>query len=47
MLHVDKETKTMNYLPISGLPMIEEDEATEEVAQIYAEIKRDMQVPTH
>jgi uncharacterized peroxidase-related enzyme len=25
--------------------MVEEDEATEEVAQIYAEIKRDMQVP--
>lgn len=35
----------MNYLPISGLPLIEEDEATAEVAQIYAEIKRDMQVP--
>jgi uncharacterized peroxidase-related enzyme len=35
----------MNYLPISGLPMIEEDEATEEVAQIFEEIKRDMQVP--
>ncbi|MCL4295560.1 MAG: peroxidase-related enzyme [Anaerolineae bacterium] len=35
----------MNYLPISGLPMIEEDEATDEVAQIYAEAKREMQVP--
>lgn len=35
----------MNYLPISGLPLIEEDEATPEVAQIYAEIKRDMEVP--
>lgn len=35
----------MNYLPISGMPLIEEDEATPEVAQIYAEIKRDMEVP--
>ena len=35
----------MNYLPISGLPMVEEDEATDEVAQIYAEAKREMQVP--
>lgn len=35
----------MNYLAISGFPIIEEDEATEEVTQIYEEIKRDMQVP--
>lgn len=35
----------MNYLPISGLPLVEEDEATAEVAQIYAEIKRDLQFP--
>jgi uncharacterized peroxidase-related enzyme len=35
----------MNYLAISGLPLIEEDEATDEVAQIYAEAKREMQVP--
>ena len=35
----------MDYLPISGIPMIEEDEATDEVAEIYAEIKRDMQLP--
>ena len=35
----------MDYLPISGLPMIEEDEATDEVAEIYAEIKRDMGFP--
>jgi uncharacterized peroxidase-related enzyme len=35
----------MNYSPVSGLPLIEEDEAPAEVTQIYAEIKRDMQVP--
>jgi uncharacterized peroxidase-related enzyme len=32
-------------LSISTLPMIEEYEATEEVAEIYDEIKREMQVP--
>lgn len=35
----------MNYLPISGIPIVEEDEAPAEVARIYEEIKRDMQVP--
>ncbi len=35
----------MNYSPVSGLPLIEEDEATDEVAQIYEEVKRDLQVP--
>jgi uncharacterized peroxidase-related enzyme len=29
----------------SGLPIIEEEEATGDVARIYAEIKRDLQVP--
>jgi len=32
----------MKYLPISALPMIEEDDATGEVAQMYAEIRREM-----
>ncbi|MFL7790941.1 MAG: hypothetical protein AB8I69_02280, partial [Anaerolineae bacterium] len=32
-------------LSISTLPMIEEYEATEQVADIYDEIKREMQVP--
>lgn len=35
----------MDYLPISGLPMIEEDEATGEVAEIFTTIKRDLQYP--
>lgn len=35
----------MNYSPISGLPLIEEDEAPAEIAQIYAEVKRDMLFP--
>lgn len=30
---------------ISDLPIIEEEEATGEVARIYAEIKRDLQIP--
>jgi uncharacterized peroxidase-related enzyme len=30
---------------VTGLPIIEEEEATGEVARIYAEIKRDLQVP--
>ena len=29
----------------SGLPIIEEEEATGDVARIYAEIKRDLQIP--
>jgi uncharacterized peroxidase-related enzyme len=32
----------MRYQPVSGLAMIEEDEATGEVAQMYAEIRREM-----
>jgi len=35
----------MSYLPTNGLPIIEEDEATGEVAEIYDEIKRTMQLP--
>ncbi|MBI1879741.1 MAG: peroxidase-related enzyme [Chloroflexi bacterium] len=35
----------MDYLPISGLSLVEEEEATPEVTRIYEEIKRDMQVP--
>lgn len=35
----------MNYLAISGLPMIEEDETTAEIGQIYADVKRDLEVP--
>jgi uncharacterized peroxidase-related enzyme len=30
---------------MSGLPIIEEEEATGETARIYAEVKRDLQVP--
>jgi alkylhydroperoxidase family enzyme len=35
----------MRYHPVSGLPMIEENEATGEVAQFYAEIRREMGLP--
>jgi uncharacterized peroxidase-related enzyme len=35
----------MRHLTISGLPMIEEEEATGEVARIYDNIKREMQLP--
>jgi len=39
------ERDAMRYQPVSALPMIEEDEATGEVAQMYAEIRRDMGLP--
>ena len=35
----------MTYLPISGLPMIEESEATGEVAQLYEEAKHVLEMP--
>jgi len=35
----------MHSLTASDLPIIEEEEATGEVARIYAEIKRDLQIP--
>lgn len=35
----------MHYSTMSDLPIIEEEEASGEVAHIYAEIKRDMQLP--
>jgi len=35
----------MSYLPISGLTMVEEDQATAEVAEIYDEFKRHFQIP--
>jgi uncharacterized peroxidase-related enzyme len=35
----------MRYLPVSALPLIEEDEATGEVAQMYAEIRRELGMP--
>lgn len=35
----------MHYSVLSDLPMIEEDNAAGKVAQIYAEVKRDMQLP--
>jgi uncharacterized peroxidase-related enzyme len=35
----------MTYLATTGLPVIEEDEATGEVAEIYDEIKRELQLP--
>ena len=44
-LDSDKETRAMQPLTMSGLPMIEEEEASGEVARIYSDIKRDMQLP--
>jgi len=35
----------MAYVPANGLPFIEEDEATGEVADLYEAWKRDVQVP--
>lgn len=35
----------MRYSDVSDLPLIEEHEATDEVAQIYAGFKRELQVP--
>lgn len=35
----------MSYLPISGLQMVEEDQAPPEVAEIYNEFKRHFQIP--
>jgi uncharacterized peroxidase-related enzyme len=35
----------MRYQPVSAIPMIEEDEATGEVAQMYAEIRRETGLP--
>lgn len=35
----------MHYPTASDLPMVEEEEATGEVARIYAEVKRDLQLP--
>lgn len=35
----------MHSLTASALPVVEEEEATGDVARIYAEIKRDMQLP--
>lgn len=35
----------MKYLPVSGLPLIEESEATAEIAQLYEEGKRVLESP--
>ncbi|HRQ40169.1 MAG TPA: hypothetical protein PLD25_19840 [Chloroflexota bacterium] len=35
----------MYYLPVSGLPMIEEDEAAGEIADLYEETKRTLDMP--
>ena len=35
----------MGEIPVSGIVMTEEDEATGEVAQLFDEIKREMQIP--
>ena len=35
----------MAYLPTNGLPIIEEDEATGEIAELYEVFKRDLQLP--
>ena len=39
------ERDAMRYQPVSALPMIEEEDATGEVAQMYAEIRREMGLP--
>jgi len=41
----DEETKTMQHSTMSGLPMIEEEEATGDVARIYGDVKREMHIP--
>jgi len=35
----------MTYLATNGLPITEEDEATGEVAEIFDEVKRELQIP--
>jgi uncharacterized peroxidase-related enzyme len=35
----------MHYSAVGGLNMVEEEAASEEVARIYAEVKREMQLP--
>lgn len=35
----------MNQLPVSSLPMVEEQEATGEIAQIYDDIRRGFEIP--
>lgn len=35
----------MKYLATSNLPMIEEEDATDDVARVFAEVKREMQIP--
>jgi uncharacterized peroxidase-related enzyme len=35
----------LNVSPVSGLPLVEENEATGQVARIYGEVKREMQLP--
>lgn len=35
----------MYYLAVSNLPMVEEEDATDDVARIYTEVKREYQIP--
>lgn len=35
----------MNYLATSNLPIVEEDEATDDVARVFDEVKRELQIP--
>jgi uncharacterized peroxidase-related enzyme len=35
----------MSHLPASNPPMIEEEDATGDIARIYAEVKRELQIP--
>jgi uncharacterized peroxidase-related enzyme len=35
----------MAYLATNGLPIIEENEATDEIAEIFDEVKRELQIP--
>ncbi len=39
------ERDAMRYQPVSALPMIEEEDATGEVATMYAAIRREMGLP--
>jgi uncharacterized peroxidase-related enzyme len=40
-----KDTRMLRQFALSGLPMITEDEATDDVARVYTEVKHDFQLP--
>jgi hypothetical protein len=41
---VHRETKALQYSDVSDLPVVDEAQATQQVAEIYADIKREMQL---